>query len=199
VRSRGKKRALAQLILVAGLVVSACGSSHTPPATDGPATGTLPTTHVSTLATTAPPIGGPAPTLAGTAVGVTQRVHATGTTLVVKVAKVIYPLLGSGAKVPAGMVAVGVLIDVRNAGPGGYDSSYTSDFSLSTAAGHAMPVYVPQGACQTYVQDFMNALGVGESRTGCIAYLIPRHRPPTAVSLAPDGGTAHTRVTWVVR
>jgi hypothetical protein len=193
VRSRGNKRALAQVILAGGLVLCACGSSNTVTATDGIAPGTRP----STLATTAPAIS-PAPK-PGTPVGVTQRVPATGTALVVKVAKVIDPLLGSGAKVPAGMVPVGVLIDVRNAGPSGYDSSYTSDFSLRTAAGRATPVYVPRGACQTYVQDFMNALGVGESRTGCVAYLVPRGKPPTTVTLAPDGGNAHSSVSWVVR
>jgi hypothetical protein len=125
-------------------------------------------------------------------------VGATGTTLVVDVTKVIDPLLDSGAKVPAGMVAVGVEIDVHNAGPGGYDSSATSDFSLRTAAGRAMPVFAPAGVCQTYIQDFMNALGAGESRTGCITYLVPHDKLPTAVGLAPDGGTARTSATWVV-
>jgi hypothetical protein len=125
-------------------------------------------------------------------------VAATGTTLVVKVKRVFDPLLGSGAKVPAGKVPVGVLIVVRNAGPGSYDSSYTSDFSLLTTGGPAMPVFAPAGVCQTYVQDFMNELSPGEVRTGCIAYLIPRGTALTRVRLAPDGGTAHHSVSWVV-
>jgi hypothetical protein len=193
VRSRGTPRALAQLILAAGLVLSACGSSNTVTATDGVTTATRP----STLATTAPPITPPKPP--GRPVGATQRVPATDTALVVKVTKVIDPLLGSGAKVPPGMVAVGVAITVHNAGPGAYDSSATSDFSLHTRAGRAMPVFAPRGVCQTYVQDFMNELGAGQSRVGCISYAIPRGDPPTLVMLAPDGGTAHSSVSWVVR
>jgi hypothetical protein len=151
-------------------------------------------THTDTgLATSVAP-----PPPKGTPVGVTQRVAATGTTLVVKVAKVIDPLRGSGAKILAGMVPVGVVIDVHNAGSAGYDSSATSDFALRTAAGRAMAVYAPTGVCQTYIQDFMNQLGAGQSRVGCIAYQIPRGRHPTTVTLAPDGGTAHHSVSWVV-
>jgi hypothetical protein len=164
------------------VILSSCGSSTVPQLT-------------GTLSRTAPRIGRPP----GTPVGVSQRVAATGTTLVVDVTRVIDPLLGSGAKVPSGMVAVGVVIDVHDAGPSGYDSSATSDFSLRTAAGAAMPVFAPAGVCETYIQDFMNAIAAGESRTGCIAYLVRRGKPPTAVKLAPDGGSAHTSVTWLVR
>lgn len=135
----------------------------------------------------------------GTPVGAALRVPATGTDLVVKVTKVIYPLRGSGAKVPAGMVPVGVLIAARNAGPGAYDSSATSDFSLLSAAGRAMPVFAPAGVCQTTVQDFLNELGAGEARTGCIAYVVPRGRAPTSVRFSPDGGTAGHTVSWAVR
>jgi hypothetical protein len=182
------KRVVALPLIVAALLLSSCGSSapKTTPAT------TL-TRQVTSLTH-----AGPRPT-PGIPVGVSQRVAATGTTLVVRPTEVIDPLVASGAKVPPGMVPVGVVIDVRNAGPGGYDSSYTSDFSLRTAVGRATPVFVPRGVCQTYVQDFMNALGVGESRTGCISYLIPRGKPPVSVTLAPDGGEAHSSVTWVVR
>lgn len=124
---------------------------------------------------------------------------ATGTVLVVKVTKVIDPLRGSGAKVPAGMEPVAVLITARNAGPNPYDSSATSDFSLLSAAGHATPVYAPAGVCQTYVQDFMNELGTGQTRTGCIAYLLPRGYAPTTVRFSPDGGSGGHAVSWVVR
>jgi hypothetical protein len=118
---------------------------------------------------------------------------------VVTVTKVVDPLLGSGAKVPANMDVAGVFVAVRNAGPGSYDSSATSDFSLLTAAGRGSPVYVPNGSCQTYVQDFMNELGAGLSRTGCIAYAIPRGRPPLTVTFAPAGGTGGVVRSWQVR
>ncbi|MDQ6778874.1 MAG: hypothetical protein M3071_22225 [Actinomycetota bacterium] len=135
----------------------------------------------------------------GVSVGIPRRVPANGTALVVTVTKVIDPLRGSGARLPAGMVPVGVLVAVRNAGPGSYDSSYTSDFSLLYPGGHATPVLARSGVCMTLVQDFMNALGAGETRTGCIAYLVPRGKAPTVVRLAPDGGTAGHSVAWAVR
>jgi hypothetical protein len=191
VRLRGTKRVLALLTLAAGLLLSSCGSSaHKPSAT-----------RTSTLSSVSPALTRPSPTHTAPAhppVGATQRVGATGTTLVVRVAKVIDPLLASGARLAAGMKAVGVVIDVRNAGPGGYDSSATSDFSLLTATGHAMAVYAPKGVCQTYIQDFMNELGPGQARTGCIAYAVPAGKAPTLVRLAPDGGTAHQSASWVV-
>ncbi|MDQ6806110.1 MAG: hypothetical protein M3065_14390, partial [Actinomycetota bacterium] len=121
-----------------------------------------------------------------------------GTTLVVTVSKVIDPLGGSGARVPRGMEPVGVLITARNAGPGPYDSSYTSDFALLFPGGHAMPVFARAGVCMTHVQDFMNQLGPAQTRTGCIAYLVPRGKAPTAVRLEPGGGTAHHSVSWTV-
>jgi hypothetical protein len=125
-------------------------------------------------------------------------VGAGATTLVVDVTKVIDPLRGSGARVPAGMNPIGVLVSVRNAGPSPYDSSYTSDFSLLYPGGHALPVFAPAGVCKTLVQDFMNELAASVTRTGCIAYLIPAGNTPSTVRLAPDGGTAGDHVSWTV-
>jgi hypothetical protein len=134
----------------------------------------------------------------GVPLGTTERVPAAGTTIVVTVKKVIDPLTGSGAKVPAGTVPVGVVISARNAGPGGYDSSATSDFTLLSGHRTAMPVYVPAGTCQTYVQDFMNEVGRGQERNGCIGYAVPRGDPPTTVRFAPDGGTAGRTRSWTL-
>ena len=138
-------------------------------------------------------------TSAGTPVGHAQRVPARGTTLVITVTRVIDPLRGSGAKVPPGMEAVGVLVAARNAGPAGYDSSATSDFSLLTAAGPASPVFVPSGTCQTYLQDFMNEIAPGQGRTGCVAFAIPRGEEPRMVRFSPDGGTAGVVRSWAMR
>lgn len=178
------------LVAVAGLLPASCGStaSKTPTARA--------TRHTQPVATGGPRKHAGVP---GTPLGTTERVRAAGTTLVVRVTKVIDPLRGSGAKVPAGTEPVGVLVSARNAGPGGYDSSATSDFALLTAAGPASPAYVPAGICQTYIQDFMNEVGPGQARNGCIAFAVPLGQAPTAVRFSPDGGTAHSSVSWAVR
>jgi len=184
-------RFLALPAFAAAFLLSSCGSSAPKPP--------LVTSQTQPSLTVHPPPGiAPAARPRGPAVGAKQRVPATGTTLVVAVTKVIDPLRGSGARVPAGMNPIGVLVTVRNAGPGGYDSSYTSDFSLLYPGGQAMPVFAPAGVCMTHVQDFMNALGAGETRTGCISYLVPRGKAPTTVRLAPDGGTAGHSASWAV-
>ena len=187
---RAHKHRFALLVPAAALLLASCGSTA----------GKKPvvTSQTAPSLTLHPParIGPPRPS--GMPVGATQRVVATGTTLVVRVTKVIDPLVGSGAKVASGMKPVGVVISVRNAGPAGYDSSATSDFALLVGGSHAMPVFAPTGACQTYIQDFMNELGVGQARTGCIAYAVPRGKTPTAVRLAPDGGTAGHSASWIV-
>ncbi len=121
---------------------------------------------------------------------------APGTTLIVTIRSVIDPLRDAGAQLVPGMKAVGVLVMVRNAGPGGYDSSSTGDFSLQSAAGDAAPVFVPKGVCQTPLQDFMNAIGAGEERTGCVAFSIPDGQRPTTVGFAPDGGSGGHRRLW---
>jgi hypothetical protein len=131
-------------------------------------------------------------------VGTELRVPAQGTTLVVTVTKVLDPLRGSGAAVPAGMKPIGVLIAARNAGPGSYDSSATSDFHVLSAAGTATAVYARAGICQTYIQDFMNEIGAGQARTGCIAYAIPAREQPTTVRFTPDGGTDRVTRSWSV-
>jgi hypothetical protein len=116
--------------------------------------------------------------------------------MVVTIRSVIDPLRNSGAHLVAGMKAVAILVTVRNAGPGGYDSSSTGDFSLNSAAGQATPVFVARGVCQTPLQDFMNAIGPGETRTGCVAFSVPNGQQPTTVGFAPDGGQGGARRLW---
>jgi hypothetical protein len=123
-------------------------------------------------------------------------VPAPGTTLIVTIRSVIDPLRGAGTPALPGMKAVGILVSVRNAGPGGYDSSATGDFSLESAAGQAAPLFVPKGTCQTPLQDFMNAVGAGELRMGCVAFSIPSGQQPTTVGFAPDGGSGGRRRLW---
>lgn len=128
-----------------------------------------------------------------------QRIPAPHTTLVVTVTSVLDPLRGSGAKVAPGMKPVGVLVSVRNAGSGSYDSSATGDFSLLSGAGLASPVEVPAGPCQTPLQDFMNAISAGELRTGCVAFTIPSGQAPLTVRFSPDGGSTRHSRSWDAR
>jgi hypothetical protein len=196
--------------IAAGLALCACGASS--PTSTAPVTSAGAT--ASTAATTAHrpparPLGRrrqappprhrgvrSAPNLPG--VGHAQRVRALGTTLLVTVTSVIDPLRGAGASVPPGDTAVGIEVWVHNAGPGGYDSSATGDFSLRSTAGPAAPAFVANGPCQTPDRDFMNAIPVGELRSGCVSYALPAGHRPTILSFSPDGGRAGHRVSWAV-
>ncbi|HYB28036.1 MAG TPA: hypothetical protein VEF89_15565 [Solirubrobacteraceae bacterium] len=191
------KPVLALVLVLAGLGSAACGASHTTTTTQTVTPQAPPATGTSTASTTPSTPAhrtSPAPSLPR--VGASQRVPARGTTMVVTLRSVIDPLRGSGAQVVPGMKAVAILVAVRNAGPGGYDSSSTGDFSLDSAAGQASPLFVPKGVCQTPLQDFMNAIGPGELRTGCIAFSIPTGQQPTTVGFAPNGGSGGRRRLW---
>jgi hypothetical protein len=196
VRLRAGKPVRTLVVVLTGLTVSACGASHTTTTTrtvSAPAPTTTPTTKSTTTSTPAhtPP---PVPSLPH--IGASQRVPAPGTTMVVTIRSLIDPLRDSGAHLTPGMQPVAIVVAVRNAGPGGYDSSSTGDFSLDSAAGQANPLFVPRGVCRTPLQDFMNAIGPGEVRTGCVAFSIPKDQQPTTVGFAPDGGSGGRRRLW---
>ncbi len=198
-RARGTTFVFALLFAMGlGVAVSACGTTATTStaartgpaeriAPHSPVAGHAPAPRVPRRRTPPPP-----------RVGTPQRVQGRGTTLIVTVTSVIDPLHGSGAQVPPGMKAVGVLVSARNAGPGAYDSSATGDFSMLSAAGQASPVFVPAGPCQTPLQDFMNAISVGELRMGCVAFAIPTGQAPLTVRFAPNGGAAGHHASWSV-
>jgi len=192
VRPRATTGVLALLVVVGGVALSGCGTTQT---TSSSSTSTT----SATVQTSRPPRRRRVPaSRPGPRVGAAQRVPAPGTTLIVTVSSVIDPLRGSGTKVPPGMKTVGVLVSVRNAGPGSYDSSATGDFSLLSPAGLAAPVFVPAGRCQTPLQDFMNAISAGELRTGCVAFAIPTGQAPSTVRFSPNvGGTGHRR-SWMI-
>jgi hypothetical protein len=125
-------------------------------------------------------------------------VHAGTGTLSVTVTKVIDPLLGSGAAIPAGSRAVGVLVRIVNHGPAVYDSSATGDISLATSSGGAAPAFVPQGVCQTPLRDFDNEISAGEARAGCVAFALASQARVVAVRFSPHGNAAG-RVVWMVQ
>jgi hypothetical protein len=199
VRLPAGKQVLVLILVLAGLTASACGTTHTTtrtltipsPATH--ATGTSPATTPSPSAHRTPRPSALPP------VGTSQRVPAPGTTLIVTIRSLIDPLRGSGAQVVPGTKPVAIQVAVRNTGPGGYDSSTTGDFSLNSSGGQASPLFVPRGPCQTPLQDFMNAIGAGEVRTGCVAFSVPNGQQPTTVGFAPDGGSSGRRRLWSVQ
>lgn len=135
--------------------------------------------------------------LAGPRVGATLSVRAGDAKLSVTVTKVIDPLRGSGAAVPAGTRPVGVLVRLLNHGPRVYDSSSTVDFSLATSAGSATPLYVPSGVCQTPLRNFDNYLVAGASASGCVSFAVGTRAMVTGVRFSPHGSAAG-RVSWLV-
>lgn len=177
-----RRTAFAALAPSALLAVAGCGSAALP---------TIPTGRPNALKPTARlPVRHD--------LGSTVTVALSETTLHVTVERVIDPLTDSGAHAPPGDHIVGVLLAVDNLGPATYDSSATSDFALRTHDGAAMPVYAPAGQCQTYVQDFLNQVGPGQARTGCIAYAVSSGDPLRTVRFTPYGTLGTRRVSWQV-
>ena len=132
---------------------------------------------------------------AGARIGAARSVNAHGTKLRVTVSRVIDPLRGSGATLLPATRVVGVFVRIANRGPGGYDSSSTGDISIIPSSGVAAPAYAPAGACKTPDRDFDNAIGPGESRTGCVVFTLDAKARLVGERFAADGGGAGS-VTW---
>jgi hypothetical protein len=128
-------------------------------------------------------------------VGTPQRVRAAGTTLSVTVLRVIDPLPSSGAALPPGTRAVGVVVRVVNNGSGIYDSSATGDVSILPSPGPATPAFASRGICQTPLRDFDNYITPGEVRHGCVTFAVPSRATVLAVRFSPHGQAAG-RVSW---
>ncbi len=127
--------------------------------------------------------------------GATQQVDAGGTTLSVTVHAIRDPLRGSGAALLPGTRAVGVVAEIRNDGPGKYDSSATGDFSIVASSGPAQPVFAPSGSCATPLRDWDNAISPGEDRSGCVAFTLPSTARVTAIRFSPHAA-ARGHATW---
>jgi hypothetical protein len=128
-------------------------------------------------------------------IGDTRRVDAGDAQLEVTVRRLIDPLRDSGASLPPRTRAVGVLVAIRNIGPGVYDSSATGDVSVVPSSGPAPPVFAPDGTCQTQLRDFDNYITSGEVRDGCVVFAVPRRARVTAVRFSPHAQATH-RATW---
>lgn len=94
--------------------------------------------------------------------------------LEVDVRGLLDPLLGSGAVLPRGTRAVAAFVQIRNSGPGTYDSSATGDFGLVVTRGLVTPLMIPRGRCRTPLNDFDRDITAGEDRVGCVAFAVSR-------------------------
>jgi hypothetical protein len=130
-------------------------------------------------------------------VGTTQHVATAGTKLSVTVTSVTDPLQDSHAALVPGTRAVGVMAEVSNDGPGGYDSSSTGDFSVVPSSGAATPVFASAGLCQTPLRDWDNEIGPGQTRTGCVVFAVPARARLLGVRFSPHASRA-SRATWLV-
>ncbi len=88
---------------------------------------------------------------------------------------------------------------VRNIGRAVYDSSSESDLSLRTSSGAAAePGFAQRGPCATTEIDFLKEVQPGESRSGCVAFDVPKGARPATVRFSPEGRAGLGR-TWVVK
>ena len=128
-------------------------------------------------------------------VGATQWVDTSGARLGVTLRRVIYPLLGSGAQLPGGARAVGVVIQIRNSGPKLYDSSATGDITLVASKGVVTPVLATHGICRTPLDDFDRYITAGEDRLGCVVFAVANGATLDAVRFSPHARRPG-RLTW---
>lgn len=153
----------------------------------------LPAAHAGTSLTTSAPASLRAGELAQ--VGVTQRVDTRGAELSVTLRSVLDPLRDSGSVLPKGTHAVGVIVQIRSAGPRIYDSSATGDISLVVSSGDAMPVLATRGVCTTPLNDFDRYITAGEDRVGCVVFAVPDGAALDAVQFSPHAQAAG-RLVW---
>lgn len=129
--------------------------------------------------------------------GASQHVHAGGSRLSVRVSKVIDPLRDSGATLPPGDRAVGVLVSILNHGPAVYDSSSTTDISLTSSKGAGTPSFAPHGVCETPLRNWDNYIVAGEAKSGCVTFAVRSGAKVATVQFSPHGQAAG-RVSWRV-
>lgn len=127
--------------------------------------------------------------------GATQRVHAGGSILAVTVTHVLDPLSASGASLLPGTRAVGVQVTIAGVAGATYDSTASGDWGLITTAGAASPLFIRQGVCQTPLVDFESLIGMGETRSGCVGFSVPRHAQVLTVRFSPHS-RAPGSVIW---
>jgi hypothetical protein len=197
--SGGVGRLTPRVLASAGVAVAlaACGSSGSPGSSGAQTTATGPTQSGFAVIRPKTPTKTPRKTVhpaaakpSGAPIGASRSVNAHGTKLVVTTSKVTDPLRGSGATLLPATRVVAVYVRIANRGPGGYDSSSTGDISIIPSSGVASPAFAPRGPCKTPDQDFDNAIGPGESRTGCVVFTLNVGARLAGERFAADGGGA---------
>ncbi|MFZ0040203.1 MAG: hypothetical protein WAK93_02775 [Solirubrobacteraceae bacterium] len=188
----------ARLAAVAGLaaisIVFAAGCGGSGGSTTAASTMSS-TSNATTTKTTSSNAGGRQPRRPGVPVGQAQLVHAGSSTLSVRVSRVLDPLRDAGAQGPPGTHPVGVLLSVHNLRGETYDSTASGDVSIEPSSGMAAPLFVKHGVCQTPLTDFESLIGVGETRTGCVGFAIPRGARVIVVRFSPHSRARGT-VSW---
>jgi hypothetical protein len=185
------------MIVSAALLLAVAGCGGSTSGSSSSATSATASSRSSTASTTStsPPRRKPRPRPRGARVGSTLRVHAGTSTLAVTVTKVFDPLTATGVALLPGHRATGVEVDVRDESGATYDSTASGDWSILSTAGLASPLFVKQGVCETPLADFESLIGVGESRTGCVAFSVPRHARVLSVRFSPHS-RARGSVAW---
>jgi hypothetical protein len=182
------------LLVLAALCLAGCGGSARRTRRRGQSTGLTPLpVGAGTRLSRSPPNSLRRGAL--TPVGAEQQVDAGGARLTVTLRGVIDPLRASGARLAPGTRAVGVLIQIRNAGPRLYDSSATGDVRLVSSEGTVTPVLVTRGVCRTPLNDFDRYITPGEDRVGCVAFAVANGATLDAVWFSPHAQRLG-RLTW---
>jgi hypothetical protein len=175
--------------------LAGCGGSPSSPSSSATSPTTSSSATATSTTTTAAPRPRRRPRPRGAPVGTTQSVHAGTSTLAVTVTRVLDPLTGTGSALVPGHRATGVEVAVRVESGATYDSTASGDWSVLSTAGLASPLFVKQGVCETPLADFESLIGVGESRSGCVAFSVPRHARVLSVRFSPHARARGT-VAW---
>ncbi|MEA2264451.1 MAG: hypothetical protein QOE27_34 [Solirubrobacteraceae bacterium] len=183
-RGNGRLGPIVAAAILAGVVLGACGGGSS---SGGRGAGAGQSTPAG-----APPGVTPSPRQPfRPPVGAALRVRARGgATLVVRVTAVLDPLRRAGVSLLPGTRAVGVIVRIRNRGPGEYDSSSTGDVSIVPASGPAAAAFASRGRCMTQDRDFDNAIPAGETRVGCVVFSLDAGARLAAVRFSANAGGA---------
>jgi hypothetical protein len=191
----GRRSGWGWALIPVALALVGCGGAGRGSASAPATTTAAATTASTTAASSTRPPARRRPRPRGAPVGTTQRVHAGTSLLDATVSKVLDPLGATGSALLPGTRAAGVQVAIRNAGGSAYDSTASGDWSLLTTAGLASPLFVRQGVCETPLADFESLIGVGETRTGCVAFSVPRRARIVSVRFSPHSRARGT-VAW---
>jgi len=189
-----------------GLAATGCKDvprpgSH-PEAKRPPATAPAPVKAPATPATPPPPAGDPSsngPTTIKRAPGLggVVRLATRSTTLDVAVQRVVAPIPSGSTSPDPDMRFIGVLVKVHNAGRAIYNGETYGDGTLTTRSGLGLKHdVVIDGVCAS--DQFLKALGPGDTRQGCFVFQIPMSAKPGEVRFIPDGGFAREAGSWRV-